>query len=140
MCYSTKKTALIFNPNTKPEDWKYEETVLYQDIPGKTEDWFSNDDTERITPAGDDIDCNIKMTTYLADGKQYAMKLGSLSTEWYQYHSRHEIETIYTYKREYFTEWSEWSEWSSEPRKKDDLNEVEVRILYRSRRKTTKDR
>ena len=138
-CYSTKKTALIFNPNTKPEDWEYNETVLYQDIAGKTEDWFPNDDTERETPAGDSIDCNIKMTTYFADGKQYAMKLGSLSTEWYLYHSRKEIETIYTYKKEYFTDWSEWSNWIEKAPQQDDLNEVEARILYRARRKTSKD-
>ncbi|MGN1411482.1 MAG: PASTA domain-containing protein, partial [Oscillospiraceae bacterium] len=140
MCYSTKKTALIFNPETKPEDWQYMETVLYQDILGKTEDWFPNDDAERKTPAGDKIDCNIKMTTYFADGKRYAMKFGSLSTEWYLYHSRTEMETIYTYKREYFTDWSEWSDWTDKAPQQDELNEVEARILYRARRKTSKDK
>jgi hypothetical protein len=139
MCYSTKQTALIFNPDTNPDDWKYVETVLYQDIPSETIDWYPTDDNERKTPAGDKIDCNIKMTSYFVDGKRYAMKYGSLGTEWFLYHRRKAIETVYTYKREYFTEWSEWSNWSDKAVRQDELNEVEARILYRSRRKTTKD-
>jgi len=139
MCYSTKRSALIFNPNTKPEDWEYIETVLYQDIPSETVDWYSNDDNERVTPAGDTIDCNIKMTSYYVDGKRYAMKYGSLSTEWFLYHKRTAMETVYTYKREYFTEWSEWSNWVDSAPRQDELNEVEARILYRARRKTSKE-
>jgi hypothetical protein len=139
MCYSTKQTALIFNPNTNPDDWQYVETVLYQDIPSETIDWYPTNDTERSTPAGDKIDCNIKMSSYFVDGKRYAMKYGSLGTEWFLYHRRKAIETVYTYKREYFTEWSEWSNWSDKAVRQDELNEVEARILYRSRRKTTKD-
>ena len=138
-CYSTKQTALIFNPNTKPEDWQYNEVVLFQDIKPDTIDWFPTNDTERVTPAGDDIDCNIKMTSYTVDGRHYAMKYGSLSTEWFLYHSRKAIETIYTYKREYFTDWSDWSDWVEEAPANDELNEVEARVLYRSRRKTSKD-
>ena len=138
-CYSTKQTALIFNPNTKPEDWEYNEVVLFQDIKPDTIDWFPTNDIERVTPAGDDIDCNIKMTSYIVDGKRYAMKYGSLSTEWFLYHSRKAIETIYTYKREYFTDWSDWSDWVAEAPVQDELNEVEARVLYRSRRKTSKD-
>ena len=139
MCYSTKQSALIFNPNTKPEDWEYIENVLYQDVPSETVDWYPNDDNERLTPAGDKIDCNIKMTSYFIDGKRYAMKYGSLSTEWFLYHRRTAIETLYTYKREYFTEWSGWSNWSDSAPKQDELNEVEARILYRARRKTSKE-
>jgi len=139
MCYSTKQSALIFNPNTKPEDWQYIETVLYQDIPSETIDWYFNDDMERVTPAGDNIDCNIKMTSYFVDGKRYAMKYGSLGTEWFLYHKRTEIETVYTYKREYFTDWSDWSNWTDKAPIQDELNEVEARILYRGRRKTSKE-
>ena len=67
------------------------------------------------------------------------MKYGSLSTEWFLYHRRTAIETLYTYKREYFTEWSGWSNWSDSAPKQDELNEVEARILYRARRKTSKE-
>jgi hypothetical protein len=139
VCYSTKESALIFNPTTKPEEWEYVETVLYQDIPCETVDWYPEGDLERTTPAGDVIDCNIKMASYSVDGKRYAMKYGSLGTEWFLYHRRTEIETVYTYKREYFTEWSEWSDWSDKAVKQDELNEVEARILYRYRLKTSKD-
>jgi hypothetical protein len=138
-CYSTKESALVFNPNTTPEDWQYTETVLYQDIQGEVVDWFPSNDTENVTPAGDKVNSSIKMTSYNIDGKRYAMKYGSLNTEWFLYHTRTEIETVYTYKREYFTDWSGWSNWSDNAVKQDELNEVEARILYRYRRKTSKD-
>jgi hypothetical protein len=133
--YCSLEMALYFNPQTKKENWEYNETIDDLDAEAELEKWIPEGGFEK-NPAGDDVVSNISFVSYYVSGIEYSVKTGTSETVWTKYRKRKLENVTYLFKAERFSEWGEWSEWSLEPEiEADELHNLESQTLYRRRRK-----